>query len=50
MMHDIDQNYQKDERYLSIREIASKFEVSIQTAQKGVTELAKLKTKPTFAE
>ncbi|MCK9347916.1 MAG: GntR family transcriptional regulator [Sphaerochaeta sp.] len=40
MMHDIDQNYHKDERYLSVREIASKFEVSIQTAQKGVKDLA----------
>lgn len=37
---DICNNYQKDDKYLSIREISTKFGVSIQTAQKGITELA----------
>ena len=40
LIFDICNNYQKGDRYLSIREIATKFDVSVQTAQKGITELA----------
>ena len=36
---DIVTNYEKGDKYLSVREISEKFSVSLQTAQKGVTEL-----------
>ena len=36
---DIVTNYEKGDKYLSVREISDKFSVSLQTAQKGVTEL-----------
>lgn len=37
---DILTNYDVNEKYLSVREIAEKFSVSLQTAQKGVKELS----------
>jgi DNA-binding LacI/PurR family transcriptional regulator len=40
LCQDISSSYRKGDRYLSIREIAAKFDVSVQTAQKGVNELA----------
>lgn len=40
LRNDIISSYFGGERYLSIREIATKFGVSVQTAQKGVTQLA----------
>jgi len=40
LCQDISKTYRKGDRYLSIREIAEKFGVSVQTAQKGVSELA----------
>jgi len=39
LRNDIVHSYQDGERYLSIRDIAAKFDVSVQTAQKGVTQL-----------
>jgi len=41
LRNDIVSSYHDGERYLSIREIAAKFGVSVQTAQKGVSHLAK---------
>ena len=38
--HDIVTNYDRGQRYLSVRDIAKKFGVSVQTAQKGVTFLS----------
>ena len=37
---DIKNNYEPGDRYLTIKEIAEKFGISIQTAQKAVTNLA----------
>lgn len=37
---DIETNYSAGERYLTVRGIATKFGVSLQTAQRGVTQLA----------
>lgn len=39
LRRDIISNYKAGDRYISVREIAEKFGVSLQTAQKGVTEL-----------
>jgi DNA-binding LacI/PurR family transcriptional regulator len=39
LRNDVVSSYNGGERYLSIREIAAKFGVSVQTAQKGVTQL-----------
>nr|WP_321261205.1 GntR family transcriptional regulator [uncultured Sphaerochaeta sp.] len=41
LRNDIVSSYHDGERYLSIREIAAKFGVSVQTAQRGVSHLAK---------
>ncbi len=41
LRNDIVSSYNGGDRYLSIRGIAAKFGVSVQTAQKGVTHLAK---------
>ncbi len=40
MVNDIGRNYKTGDRYLTVRGIAEKFSVSLQTAQKGVKELA----------
>mgnify|MGYP002348635525 FL=1 len=40
LRNDIVSSHTSGDRYLSIREIAAKFGVSVQTAQKGVTQLA----------
>lgn len=39
LRRDIQVNYKHGDRYLSVREISAKFQVSLQTAQKGVSEL-----------
>jgi len=40
LVRDIRTNYKEEDKYLTVRQIAEKFSVSLQTAQKGVRELS----------
>lgn len=40
LLRDVQNNYTSGDRYLTVRQIAEKFNVSLQTSQKGVTNLS----------